>query len=465
MNLIERDLKHIWHPCSQMKDYEQCAPIQIKRTYGSYIELVDGTQIIDAISSWWCKSLGHQHPRLKEALIKQAEKYEHVISANTCQENLVKLSEKLSLLCKGLNRVFFASEGSSAVEVALKMSLHARLIKNRNQENKSHSKSSKRKKKNKIHKNKTKVLCLKHAYHGETLFALSLSDMPLYKKPYTSWLLPSYILRNIPYVTSIEDPLWKNCSSLWPLIENELTKFADSLCTIIVEPIVQGAAGMLMYSADFLRRMREWAEQNDVFFICDEIMTGLGRTGTSLAANYAEVKPDFICLGKGLTAGWLPMSAVITSNEIYSLFYDDYHNDKSFLHSHTFSGNILAASVALETLNIIEEEQIYHQVQAKQILLRNLMCEVASQTGKLQNIRGIGAIIAADLIVEPELLVRYARYGSRIGFEVFKKAMKLGALLRPLGNTIYWLPPLNIEIKTLYELKEITTQAIMEVYR
>ena len=436
MDLINRDLLHIWHPCSQMKDYESFPPLVVTKAYGPYIELNDGRKIIDAISSWWCKSLGHNHPRLKAALLAQLEHFEHVIFANSTYEVIIQLSEKLSQLCPGLDKVFYASEGSSAVEIALKMSLHAQKLRGENQ--------------------RTQFTALKNAYHGETFMALGLSDLGLYRQAYEAHLIQPKFIENIPYVNSTTDPLWDDCSCIWPTIEEQLERQAAHLAAIIVEPIVQGAAGMRIYSQDFLRRLRTWTQAHGIYLIADEIMTGLGRTGYALASEHAQIKPDFICLSKGLTSGWLAMSAVLTHSNIYDLFYADYEIEKNFLHSHTFSGNALAAAVALECLHVLEDEKIYKQVQKKDFFLRKLMQEVAIRTERLTNIRIIGAIAAADLCLSEK------EKNQRIGYQIFQAAIKLGAWLRPLGNTIYWLPPLNTPLPVLEELKEITITAIKQ---
>lgn len=437
MDLINRDRQHIWHPCSQMKDYEAFPPLLINKAYGSYIELVDGRRIIDAISSWWCKSLGHNHPRLKAALQAQLECFEHVIFANSTYEIIVRLSEKLGRLCGGLDKVFYASEGSSAVEIALKMSLHAQQLLGQKQ--------------------RTQFTSLQNGYHGETFMALGLSDLGLYRLPYEAHLIKPNFIQNIPYVDSSSDPLWNDCSAIWLDIEKQLEKQAANLAAIIVEPIVQGAGGMKIYSQDFLRRLRKWTQTHGIYLIADEIMTGLGRTGHALACEHAHIKPDFICLSKGLTSGWLPMSAVLTRTDIYDLFYDDYASGKSFLHSHTFSGNALAAAVALECLNILEDEKIFQQVQEKESILKKFMREVNDKTQRLTNIRGIGAIIAADLQLSEK------QKNQRVGHQIFQKALQLGAWLRPLGNTIYWLPPLNTSLQVLEELKDISILAIKQV--
>jgi adenosylmethionine---8-amino-7-oxononanoate aminotransferase len=439
MDLINRDRQHIWHPCSQMKDYESFPPLIISKAYGSYIELTDGRRIIDAISSWWCKSLGHNHPRLKTALKAQLEYFEHVIFANTTYEIIIQLSEKLGRLCMGLDKVFYASEGSSAVEIALKMSLQAQQLLGQNQ--------------------RIQFTSLQNGYHGETFMALSLSDLGLYRQAYEAHLIKPNFIQNIPYVHSSSDPLWKDCSTIWPNIEKQLEKQAANLAAIIVEPIVQGAGGMKIYSQDFLHRLRKWTQIHGIYLIADEIMTGLGRTGRALACEHAQIKPDFICLSKGLTSGWLPMSAVLTHTEIYNLFYDDYSTGKSFLHSHTFSGNALAAAVALECLNILEDEEIFKHVREKEIILKKLMQEVHDETESLTNIRGIGAVIAADLSLKEN------KKNQRIGYQIFQEALQLGAWLRPLGNTIYWLPPLNISLSTLEELRDITKTSIKRILK
>jgi adenosylmethionine-8-amino-7-oxononanoate aminotransferase len=431
-NLINRDLQNIWHPCSQMKDYEVFKPLEIIRAKGSYLHLKDGSHVIDAISSWWCKTLGHNHPRLKQALMLQLEKFEHVILANTTNETIVKLSQRLTKLTKTLDKVFYASDGSCAVEIAMKMSLHSRVIQG------DHKRNS--------------FVALENGYHGETLGALSVSDVGMYRKPYHSALFETYFLSPLPYVSSVQDPLWENCDEYWEKIVKNLTARCEDITAIIVEPIVQGAGGMKIYSQDFLKRLRTWTQQHGIHLIADEIMTGIGRTGKMLACNYANIEPDFLCLAKGLTSGWLPLSAVLTTQSIYELFYDDYATGKSFLHSHTHSGNALAASVALEVLNIMEEETISSKVESISTLMRTYMLEIAEESKRLTNVRSIGAIVAADLIC--------GQIDHRCGFELYRKATELGALLRPLGNTIYWMPPLNIDLVTLDKLHKITAQAI-----
>ena len=429
--LIARDLAHIWHPCSQMKDYETFLPIVINKAYGCYLETDQGQKIIDAISSWWCKSLGHAHPRLQQALRAQMETLEHVILANTTNNTIVNLSEKLSALTQTLNKVMYASDGSCAVEMALKMSLHVRQILGQS--------------------HKYEFIALSNGYHGETLLALAASDLGIYAAPYQHICPSVHFLQNIPYVSGEDDPLWHDCSALWPSIEAQLLQHAQTATALIVEPLLQGAGGMKIYSQDFLRRLREFTQQHDIHLVADEILTGLGRTGRNLACDYADIEPDFLCLAKGLTAGMLHMSANLTTDAIYNIFYDDYTTGKSFLHSHTHTGNALAAAVAIATLETLADEQINNYVSATGPYLRQAMQAVADETGKLNNIRQLGFVVAADLVTEK----------PRAGYEVYQQAVKLGALCRPLGNTVYWMPPLNTPKAIIDELQVITSRAII----
>ncbi len=424
MNLIDRALKSIWYPAANMKDYQIFKPQQIKKAYGCYIEMDNGKHIIDAISSWWCKSLGHCHPRLQNALNEQIAKFEHVMQPHMVHETIVQLSEKLANLTNGLTKSFYASDGSTAVEIALKMSLHAQ--------------------KNRGFLKRTKFIALKHGYHGETIAALSVSDIGKYKIPYKELLFDVKFIDDLPYVTNIKDGLWDDCKNHWLLIEDFLQENKDDLAAIIIEPIVQGAGGMKIYSQDLLNNLSDWAKKNDVYLIADEIMTGLGRTGKMFAYNYANITPNFLCLSKGLTSGMLPLSVCITGDEIYDLL----NKKDPFLHSNTHFGNALAASVAVEVLNIFEDEDIISKVD--QLDLHTEMEKIATETGLLSNIRYIGAIVAADLV-------------NIDSFKFYQQAMKNGAILRPIGNCLYWLPPLNISKDTIDELAYITKKSLLDL--
>jgi len=432
--VIERDLAHVWHPTSQMKEYETYPPLVIARAEGPYLITTEGKPIIDAISSWWCKSLGHGHPALRAAIQGQLQQFDHVIFADITYEKAVCLAEKLSRLSPSLNKVFFASDGSSSIEIAVKMAVQAQQLRG----------DIKR----------TQLMALKNGYHGETCLTLALSDVGHFRKPFESLLLPVKFIEDLPYIHSRNDPLWENCDLQWKSIESQLEAAKETLCAIVLEPIVQGAGGFYLYSPDCLKRLRKWTEEHNVFLIADEIMTGFGRTGLPLACHHAGIEPDFLCLAKHLTAGSLPLSATLTRDSIYHLFYDDVESGKAFLHSHTHSGNALAVASALAALEVYERDNIYHRVQQLEPFLWEQMQHVAQATGRLNNIRHIGALVAADLITDQ----------PRAGHAVYREAVKLGALLRPIGNTLYWLPPLNVEFSVIEKLRDITLQAIHHVF-
>ncbi|WP_419421090.1 adenosylmethionine--8-amino-7-oxononanoate transaminase [Legionella sp. D16C41] len=431
--IITQDLNHIWHPCTQMKDFEQILPVIVYKAQGSYLETSAG-KLIDGISSWWCKSLGHGHPAVTAAIQKQLTLFEHVIATTTTHAPLAALGQKLAEITRN-QHLFFASDGSCAVEIALKLTLHAQKIKGQMQ--------------------RQKFISLRNSYHGETIGALSVSDLGIYKEPYNNFGLPCHFIDSIPYVSGEQDPLWQNAFNYWQAALKNIEPFKHELCAVIIEPIVQGAGGMRCYSADFLNKLCNWAKQQGIYIIADEIMTGIGRTGKWLACEYAAIEPDLICLSKGLTSGSIPLSCVMIDHAVYELFYADYELGQSFLHSHTHSGNALAVSAALATICAIEEENLNHKATVLGKLMLELFQEIANKTGKLTNIRSIGALVAGDLAELPN---------QRIGFKFYQQALKRGAFLRPLGKTLYWLPPLNTDEQTIMHLAEITLNSIYEVY-
>ncbi|GJM07534.1 MAG: adenosylmethionine--8-amino-7-oxononanoate aminotransferase BioA [marine bacterium B5-7] len=446
-----------WAPLSQLDGSNKWAPYRIQSAQGDYITLESGQRIIDASSSWWCKLLGHGHPALKQALFKQAEQFEHVVPADTTNDVIEQLSHELTQLMPHFTKVFYAGDGACAVEIAMKMSLQTRTTRKQS---------------------RTQVVSLKGAYHGETLGCLGVTQIPRFRHAFEHALSPQPVIQDIPYVNSMDDPLWKDASVYWERAEKQLTPIAHTLTAVIVEPILQAANHMKIYSQDFLRRLCLWAKAHDIHVIVDEIATGLGRTGKMLACEYAMTphghpaldagspsntaapsgdtgseagmttwQPDFLCLGKGLTGGWIPMSAVLTTDNIHQHFINT-----PFYHSHTYAGNALAASVALATLNVLKQENLVERANVIGTWMRDAMQSIADQTGSLAHVRQIGAVVAADLIHEDP--------NFPIGQHVYRKAVELGALLRPLGNTLYWLPPLNVRMQTLEDLKAITQQAI-----
>jgi adenosylmethionine---8-amino-7-oxononanoate aminotransferase len=432
--LQQRDLNTIWHPCSQMKDYENYAPLEISSASGPYLHLANRKKLIDGISSWWCKSLGHAHPRLKAAMIEQSEKMEHAILANTTNETIVTCSEAILNLSPAHDKVFYASDGSCAVEIALKMAVHAQQLRGQS--------------------SRTGLLALRNGYHGETALTLSVSDIGIYKAPYAC------LLQTVPYIDPLvttlgpSDPNWSQPipEESWQNILKQLEPYADSAAAFILEPIVQGAGGMVMYHPDVLRRLRCYTREHGIFLIADEIMTGIGRTGKMLACEHAGIHADFVCLSKGLTGGYLPFSAVMIPQHVYELFYDDHNSGKAFLHSHTYTGHALGARVTTEALKIMEEESVCERSTANGELMQQLMKNIADETELLGPVRQIGSVVAAELIGKANF--------PRAGYQLAQTAAKKGALVRPLGNTLYWTPPLNCDSETLHELHCITKESV-----
>lgn len=429
MSLLDFDNAVNWHPCSTPKDYRLSPPLMIDTAKGCYLELDTGEKIIDAISSWWCKNLGHSHPKLIAAAKAQLEKFAHVMFGNTTHSAIINLSTRLKNLAPYLDKVFYAGDGSSATETALKMSLHSR--------NNASAKVARK-----------HFIALRNGYHGETCGAMSVTDLGIYRSTYED-LLFSTVFIEPPYVNTINEQNFLATNLTWEIAESQLAPYAKTATAIIFEPIVQGAGGMKFYSPDFLKKLALWAKENDVHLIADEIMTGFGRTGKMLACEHAGIEPDFICLGKGLSSGFLAFSAVLTHNKVYEACYEQ----APFLHSHTYSGNALAVSLALATLKIFEEEKILEQAQNLENNLLHSMTTLAEETGKLKNVRALGGIVAAELMLE----------NKNLSLEFQRIAAKHGALIRPIGNTLYWLPPLNTPKSCIDELQSITYATIQEL--
>ncbi|MCM8533516.1 MAG: adenosylmethionine--8-amino-7-oxononanoate transaminase [Lentisphaeraceae bacterium] len=414
MSLQERDLKALWHPCSQMKDYESFPPVEITSAKGSILHS-SGGDLIDIISSWWCKSLGHGHPEILSSVKAQMDKFEHVILANTTNTLIVDLCEKILKACPSYDKVFFCDSGSDSVEVAMKMSLQYHLQTG--------------------HSERKKFLSLQNGYHGETILTLAAGDCGLYGAPFESLMPKIDKIENLPYVNSETNDL----ESSWARIEPFLDEHVKSLAGIVVEPILQVAGGMLIYDPKLLVRLEKWCNENGVHLIADEILTGMGRLGYARACEAVNVQPHFSVFSKGLTAGFSPLACVLTTDDIYEVFYDEYESGKAFMHSNTYCGNAIGAAAAVAAFKIYEEEKTFERVRQDSHLLDDSLKEVGEATGFLHNYRSMGFVAAAD--IKPEVV--QGSDTKRLGYKVYQEAVKNGLLLRPLGNTIYLLPPLN----------------------
>ncbi len=412
-DLMVRDLAHIWHPCTQMKDHEAIPLIPIKEAKGIYLYDFDGNRYMDAISSWWVNLFGHRNEYINKRIKEQLQTLEHVIFAGFTHEQIVRLSERICELT-GLQKCFYADNGSSAVEVALKMSFH--YFKNEG-------------------KTKPYFVSLTNSYHGETLGALAVGDVELYKDTYKEIMIQT-LQTPVPKDRS-KEATEEAIRALKTLFE----KYHDKISAFIVEPLVQCAGYMHMYSPSYLKSAKELCEEYGIFFIADEIAVGFGRTGTMFAYEQAGIKPDFICLSKGLTGGYLPLSIVVTTDEVYQRFYCDYNEFKAFLHSHSYTGNALACAAANATLDIFEQDKVLEKNREK-------IAFIAKELQKFKDLANVKEVRQTGMIAAIEL--QGYDFSERVGLQINQKALQRGIFIRPLGNVVYFMPPYVI---TFDELK------------
>ncbi|MBV4417926.1 adenosylmethionine--8-amino-7-oxononanoate transaminase [Clostridium tyrobutyricum] len=424
--LEEKDLKYIWHPCTQMKDCEELPPIIIERGKGCYLQDIHGNSYLDCISSWWTNIFGHSNPRINRAIQKQLGKIEHSIFAHFSNKPAVELAERLiNIAPEGLEKMFFSDNGSSAVEIALKMSFQYYQQKGKTK--------------------KIRFAALTDAYHGETIGALSVGALDLYNKIYKPLLIDTLRVQGPDCYRCKYGKNRDSCSAeCFEHMERELEIYHDELCAIIVEPMVQGAAGMKIYSPIYLRKLRKACDYYDIILIADEIAVGFGRTGKMFACNHADISPDIMCLSKGISGGYMPMSAVLTTNRIYDAFYDDYVKLKTFIHSHTYAGNAMACAAACESLNIFEDENIIEKNRDKAKLIKKLVIDRAKDSPFVGDIRQIGMITAIELVKDKNTKESFS-WKERVGYGIYRIALNKGLLLRPIGNVLYFMPPYVIE--------------------
>jgi len=419
--LKQRDLAHLWHPCTQMKDHEWLPLIPIKSGKGVWLEDFEGRRYLDAIASWWVNLFGHAHPYINERIRGQLERLEHVILAGFTHEPVVELSERLaSITPAGLQRCFYADNGSSAIEVALKMSFHYW--------------------KNRGLPGKTKFITLSNSYHGETLGALAVGDVSLYKETYQPLLMQAITVPSPDcYAREPGSSCREHSEHMFAHMREALERHADHVCAVFVEPLVQCAGNMRMYDPVYLRLLRNACNEFNVHLIADEIAVGFGRSGTLFACEQADISPDILCLSKGLTGGYLPLSVAVTTEEIYQAFYDDYANLRAFLHSHSYTGNPLACSAALATLDIFERDDVI----ARNKQLAAIMADAVSDLQDhphIAEIRQTGMILAIEMSKNKQTREAYP-WQERRGLRVYQHALQQGVLLRPLGNVVYFMPP------------------------
>ncbi|MDW8323960.1 MAG: adenosylmethionine--8-amino-7-oxononanoate transaminase [Burkholderiales bacterium] len=427
---IERTRRALWHPCTQMKQLERLPPLPIARGEGAWLIDYDGRRYLDAISSWWVNLFGHAEPRIRAAIAAQMEQIEHVILAGCTHAPVVELSERLAQLT-GLGHAFYGSDGASAVEIALKMSHHYW--------------------RNCGHPEKTGFVSLIHGYHGETLGALSVTDIALFKDTYAPLLRPTHqaLSPDARQARDGETPAAVARRAAADL-EDYLAAHADTTAALIIEPLVQGAAGMVMYDPLYLRLARQICDRHRVHLIADEIAVGFGRTGTLFACEQAPGArqvadiADFLCLSKGITGGFLPLACVLTRDDIYAAFYDE-ATARGFLHSHSYTGNPLACRAALTVLDIFEQDAVLAANHAKAQRLTEWLAPLAGHP-RVAHFRHRGMIWAFDVIDAP----------ADFALEFHRQALQRGVLVRPIGATVYFMPPYVIDEAQMRLLAEVT---------
>ena len=408
---LRRSLNAVWHPCTQMKAHEQLPLIPIQRGEGMWLYDFDGRRYLDGVSSWWVNLFGHANPRISAAIKNQLDTLEHVILAGFTHEAVIELSERLSAKTNHqLGHCFYASDGASAIEIALKMSFHYW--------------------RNVGKPEKREFISLVNSYHGETLGALSVTDVVLFKDAYgpllrVSATVPSPDSRLAAAGESALEYAKRCAADLEIYLENNHA----SIAAFIVEPLIQCATGMAMYDAEYLRLAREICDRFDVHLIADEIAVGFGRSGTFFACEQASITPDFLCLSKGLSGGYLPLSVAMTRDEIYAAFYDD-DVTRGFLHSHSYTGNALACRAALATLDIFEHDNVLEKNRQRSETMSKLAAPIAAHP-KVKHFRNRGMIWAFDVqTTDPQFARKF-----------FLAGLARELLLRPIGNTVYFMPP------------------------
>jgi adenosylmethionine-8-amino-7-oxononanoate aminotransferase len=444
-SMMQRDLAVVWHPCTQMKDHERLPMIPIKRGDGVFLEDFDGQRYLDAISSWWVNLFGHNNARINAGIKQQLEQLEHVLLAGFTHEPVIRLSERLVAVSPdGLSRCLYADNGSSAVEIALKMSFH--FWQNKMGRGKDNSL-------------KHKFVTLKNSYHGETLGALSVGDVELYKKTYEPLLL-EVITAPSPdaYYCQPGETAADYARLQFVELEKILQQHAEEICAVIVEPLVQCAGSMRMYDPVYLTLLRDACDKYQVHLIADEIAVGFGRTGTLFACEQANITPDFLCLSKGLTGGYLPLSVVLTHDGVYDAFYDDYENLTAFLHSHSYTGNPLGCAAALATLEIFESDNVLHN---NQQLIKTLQStiEPLKEHAHVGDVRQRGMIAAVEMVADKTSKQAYP-WQERRGLRVYQYALTQGVLLRPLGNVVYFMPPYVINEQQIHYMVDVARRGI-----
>ena len=449
MSLSARDQKVIWHPYTQMKTAD--LPIPITRGEGVYLFDDSGNKYIDAISSWWVNLHGHAHPFLAEKLYQQSKKLEHVMFAGFTHEPAIQLAERLLPLLPGtFKKIFYSDNGSTAVEVALKMAIQ--YWKNRKEGTRhkgqgtsqgSGTQGTRQGSRLKGQEGRNKIIALKNSYHGDTFGSMSVSERGIFTLPFQDYLFE---------VEFIDVPNEENISSLKKRIE----ELKSQACCFIYEPLLQGAGGMKMYEATHLNELIKSCRHAEIICIADEVMTGFYRTGKMFASEYVDEKPDIICLSKGITGGMLALGATACTQEIFDAFLSE-DRSRTFFHGHSYTANPLACAVANASLDLLEVGEFRFQIDQIIQLHKTYPTPLAVRTSRLQtkNLRRLGTVLAFEVETDEQ-----DAYLNTIGKTIAKKALEEGVLLRPLGNTVYFMPPYCISKRELERIYIVTQETL-----
>jgi len=436
-NWVTRSLQHVWHPCTQMQHHETVPLIPVSHGRGIWLYDMDGKRYLDAISSWWVNLFGHANPRINAALKDQLDKLEHAMLAGFTHAPVIELSEKLSALTgHALGHSFYASDGASAVEIALKMSFHAW--------------------RNGGQTEKQEFICIQGSYHGETVGALAVTDVSLFREAYGPMLQRAHVVAS-PDARLAQDGETAADVALRAAadLERVLQQRQGKVAAVIIEPLVQCATGMAMHDPIYLRRLRELCDQYQVHLIADEIAVGCGRTGTFFACESAQIWPDFLCLSKGISGGYLPLSLVMTTDAVYQAFYDA-DVRRGFLHSHSYTGNPLACRAALATLAIFEEENVIAANRQKSHMIASAFASLKDDA-RVKHVRQQGMIFAFDAVVDD------AERASTFSRRFFSAALQQELLMRPIGRSVYLMPPYILSEEEITLLAQKTMNVFEEV--
>jgi len=443
---LARDLAVVWHPCTQMREHRGELPlVPIRRGRGAWLEGMDGRRYLDAISSWWTNLFGHAHPAIAEAIGRQAGELEHVIYSGFAHEPGLHLAERLVALAPRsttsppLSRVFYGENGSAAIEIALKMSFHAHQNRGEGQ--------------------RTRFIALENGYHGETLGALAVSDIPLFRRVYAPllmepWFAPSPDAFQAEPGETEESCARRAATALAAILERE----GGTVAALVMEPRVQCAGGMRMHHPAYLAEARRLCDAFGVHLIADEIAVGFGRTGTLFACEQAGVTPDFLCLSKGLTAGSLPLSAVLTNERVFEAFWSE-DRSRGFLHSHSYTGNPIACAAANATLDLFAARDV---IADNRVLAAKLATAAGRFAGhpNVGDLRQAGMILAFELVEDRATRRAYTDHPRRRALAAYRAGLEAGAVLRPLGNVLYWMPPYCIGDEEIEVLERATAAAL-----